>query len=790
VATRPSSFLETGDALTALAERTACVDHLVSGQASHLPARGFALLAVGGYGRRHLFPYSDIDLLLLFESDRLANSSKDAISAFLQVLWDAGLRVSQSVRTPAECLEVHDLNAELNVSLLDQRYLMGDRALYGDFARRMPRFLQANRQALVRNLAHLARERHAKFANTYYHLEPDIKETPGGLRDLQLVSWLEHLHEGSPPEPAPELRDAFQHLARIRCFLHLNAKRDRNLLSFDLQDALAEHWPEGDAAHWMRTFYRHARAAFRAATRRLEAAEGQSSSLFAQFRDRRSRLSNADFSVVRDRVHFREPQAIEHNPELVPGFFEFVARHGVRPALDAEQQICARRARIREHGIQWPALSSILSLPHAPLAVRWMHETGALTAFFPELEGIECLVVRDFYHRYTVDEHTIVAMQNVWGVSAGYKEILTEIEHPAVLLFAVLFHDSGKGSGEEHVARGVELARQAMARVRMPQADRDLVEFLILRHLDLSTAMQSRDLFDPQTVRDVAHQIETVERLKALTLLTYADMSAVNPEVMTAWRSEQLWQLYLIVHAELTRELEAERVDAVAEEFLQGFPTRYLRTHTREEIEGHLALEAESRKRHGVAVELARHETAWQLTLVARDRPGLFAAAAGSLSSFGMNILRAEAFANRHGQVLDTFTFEDPNRTLELNPPEIDRLRSIVERAISGKTDVRDLLRNRPKPSLPSRKARIAGRVAFDGAASQTATLVEIVAEDRPGLLYDVASAISSSGANIEVVLIDTQAHKAIDVFYVTAGGTKLTPEEEEALGAALRAVV
>jgi [protein-PII] uridylyltransferase len=774
-----------------LAERTAQVDQLVTSHAGDLPAQGFSLLAVGGYGRRHLFPYSDIDLLLLFESERMAVTNKEAISVFLQKLWDAKLRISQSVRTPGECLEVHDGNTELNISLLDQRYLAGDRALYGELARRLPRFLQSSREPLVRNLAHLARERHTKYAGTFYHMEPDVKETPGGLRDFQLVCWLEQLREGTTPDPGPALRDAFRHLARVRYFLHLQSKRDQNVLSFDAQDALAEQWLEGDAGRWMRGYYRHAREIFRSAIRQLESTEAQSSSLFAQFRDRRSRLSNADFSVLRDRAHFREPHQMDHRPELALDFFEFVGRHGVRPSLDAEQQIASRRARIREHGAEWPALSRILSLPHAPLAVRWMHETGALTAIFPELEGIECLVVRDFYHRYTVDEHTLVAMQNLWSAGGPFREILSEIEHPAVLLFAILFHDAGKGTpGEEHVEAGIALANQAMARIRMPQADRELVDFLIRRHLDLSSAMQSRDLFDPKTVRDLAHQLETVERLKALTLLTFADVSAVNPNVMTAWRADQLWQLYLIVHAELTRELESERIGTVTDEFLQGFPTRYLRTHTREQVDAHLSLEAESRKRKGVAVALERLETAWQLTLVAPDRPGLFATAAGSLSSFGMNILRAEAFANRRGQVLDTFTFEDANRTLELNPPVVDRLRTIVERAISGKTDVRDLLRNRPKPSPPSRKAKIASRVAFDGDASQTATLVEIVAEDRPGLLYDVASAISASGANIEVVLIDTQAHKAIDVFYVTAAGGKLSPEKQEELDAALRAVV
>jgi [protein-PII] uridylyltransferase len=247
-----------------------------------------------------------------------------------------------------------------------------------------------------------------------------------------------------------------------------------------------------------------------------------------------------------------------------------------------------------------------------------------------------------------------------------------------------------------------------------------------------------------------------------------------------------------MVYNELTRELDAERIEAAPAgspdrmEFLEGLPTRYLRTHTEDEIAEHMKLEAASRKK-GVAVDIRKLESAWQMTLAAADRPGLFAAAAGTLSSFGMNILKAEAFANRRGLVLDSFTFADPNRTLDLNPTEVDRLRAAAERSISGKTDVRELLRNRAKPALPSRKARIPAAVSFDSEASASATLIEIVAEDRPGLLYDLASTISSHGANIEVVLIDTQAHKAIDVFYVTANGRKLEPQTEHHLGEALR---
>ena len=664
------------------------------------------------------------------------------------------------------------------------------------------RSIHANRDALVRNLAQLTRDRHTKYAGTFYHLEPNVKDTPGGLRDYQLVCWLGQLREGAA-DPSAELREAYRFLARLRCYLHIQSGRDNNLLTFDAQDALAEHWRLPDAAQWMREYYRHARAIYRAAIRALEAGEGQTSSLFAQFRDFRSRVSNAEFSVLRERVHFRSPQRLDVEPELALRLFEFVARHGVRLSSEAEQRIEARLPRLRDHFLNtqplWPVLSQLLGLPHAPTAVRAMHETGVLTAIFPELAEIECLVIRDFFHRYTVDEHTLVTLQNLWSLRATadaslrtFRDLLAEIKDPGILAFALLFHDAGKGAiAEGHIDASLRLVRDPMTRIRMPWQDRDMVMFLISRHLDLSAAMFSRDVFDPQTIRDVAHQMGTVERLKVLTLLTYADISAVNPTAMTAWRAEQLWQLYLMVYNELTRELQTERIEAVPTgsperiAFLEGFPVRYLRTHSEAEIDEHMALQEKSRKR-GMAVDIRRLDSAWQLTLIAHDRPGLFAAVAGTLSCFGMNILKAEAFGNLRSLVLDTFTFADPARTLDLNPSEVERLHATLERVLAGKADVKELLRNRPKPVLPSRKAGIAPRVVFDSAASSTATLVEIVAEDRPGLLYDLATAISANGGNIEVVLIDTQAHKAIDVFYVTAGGGKLSAEKQAAIRVAV----
>jgi [protein-PII] uridylyltransferase len=801
------------DPLKALEERTSTVDTLVlKSWAQHLSKTvPGALLAVGGYGRRQLFPYSDVDLLLLFASEKATAGVKDSIAAFLQQLWDSGLRVSHSVRTPSECTELHDSNIELNVSLLDQRYLTGDAGIYGSLVQKLPRFVLSQRDGLTRHLSLMARARHAEFNNTFHHLEPNIKETPGGLRDLQLMAWLTQIAATqpaklAPPAPMAELSEARTYLFALRVCMHQLAKRDSNVLTFDAQEWVAEQLGMQGPAEMMRTYFRHARMVDRAALRVLETEEARASSLFAQFRDRRSRISNADFTVSRERMYFRAPQQIEAEPELLLRLLAFVARHGFRLALEAEERIAAHLSAARSYFAAsrpiWPAISEVLSLPYAAQALRVAHETGLLSALFPEMEDIDCLVVRDFYHRYTVDEHTLITIQTLAQLraakelpAASYAGLLAEIEHPGVLVFALLFHDVGKGNPQEgHVDASLRMADGAMKRIQMPAAEAATAAFLIRCHLEMSAAMNSRDPDDPATAQYLAHKVGTVENLKYLTLVTYADISAVNPTAMTSWRAEQLWQLYLKTYNQLTRELETERIESTGSperaEFLDGFPTRYLRTHSDRSIELHMRLEKDSHAR-GVAVQIEKLSGGnYKLTLVTTDRPFLFASIAGALSSFGVNILKAEAFANRRGTVLDTFSFSDPLRNLELNPSEADRLRATVERAVLGRVDVKELLRSRPHLPLPSRKARIEPSVYMEDQASHSATLIQVVAEDRPGLLYDMASAISSRGASIDVVLIDTEAHKAIDVFYVTVAGGKLAADKQRELELALLAVL
>ncbi len=760
-----------------LASRTSDVEDLVrSAWARSIGARsGVTLAATGGFGRRELFPHSDVDLLIAVESETEVAALRDPLEEFLRHLWDAELRPSHAVQTVVYCASEHEDNLELLISLLDRRYLAGDAAVFRSLDERFSAFLAKGKLALARALAAKTEARHAKFQNTIYHMEPDVKNAPGALRDLQTVRWFRQLRDQKIGLDAP-----LEFLTRTRIRLHEIFGRDYNVLTFEAQDTI---WK--DSAAGMREYFLHARAVERELERSLESAAPDPGTLLGRFHNWRSRLSTAEFTVSRDRVLLRDP-----GRDTGLRVFEFAARHQLRLAPDTVERLASYAPRVT-----WADWKALLSTDHASVGLRAMQQTGTLSAVLPEWRRIESLVVRDFYHRYTVDEHTLVAIASLESVrDPRFANLLTEIPDPWIVRFALLLHDIGKGSGGDHVAESVRIAGEILERLDAPAEDRAAIGFLVSRHLELSAVMTGRDLEDDATAQHLVSRVETVERLKQLTVLTYADITAVNPEAMTPWRLEQLRRTYLLAHRALTIGLHSERIHAfegVSAEraaFLEGLPVRYLRTHSSAQIEAHVALARELESR-AVAVEIAHERRIYTLTLMARDRSGLFAAIAGAISAFGLNILKAEAFANMQGIIVDTFTFADANRTLELNPSEVDRLRAMVRRVAEGRQDPTQLLRARPKPAPLSRQARFEPSVRVSHGASGTATLVEIVAEDRPGLLYDLARAISDADCNIEVVLIDTEAHKALDVFYVTALGGKLAESRATELQSALLAV-
>lgn len=803
-----AQFLANGQAAPVLRERSILADDLV--QQAHAQAltpafgEGLTLAAVGGYGRRELFPNSDIDLLLLVRRTPQDANSREAISEFLRLLWDSGLRVSHSVRTPEECCQLIDGNFELTVSLLDERLLAGDRSLYLHWRDRFARFLNSERRDITRRLCRMTRARHARFLDTIYRLEPDVKEAPGGLRDLHAARWLQALREAqsdSNPDPRPQ-----DFLFSTRCFLHFLANRDQNLLHFEAQDRIASSLfsPWQDPAEWMRAWFRNANSIYRNTLAELESSEAQDRSLFANFRDWRARLSNSDFTVARDLVFLRHPQELEVNSGLPLRLFEFVARHGVRPASDTLRRITTHLFRFaQDYSAEPPRASfwkTLLGLPHAPLALRAMAECGLLGVLLPEWNRIEHLVVRDFYHQYTVDEHTMVALDVLSELSRAddsgaqrFAALLEEAESDAWLLrLALLLHDVGKGSGRDHSQESELIAHDFLTRMGIDETSRDTVLFLIRHHLTLPAAIQSRDMDDPATAHRLKDLIKTTERLRALTLLSYADISAVNAAAMSPWRREQLWRLYRIAHRALTGGLTDDRVQTPEDawgdvrpelkQFVAGLPARYLWTRTREQAEAHLALAAKCEP-GGAAVDVERRDGAFLVHIVATDRPFLFASLAGALASFGVDILQAEAFSNGDGIALDQFIFTDPTRSLELNPPEQERLRLTLRRIAAGELRAEELLKHRPSRSgARGLRTAIVPHISVDHDASATATVVEVLAQDRPGLLYALASAISRAGCNIEVVLVDTEAHKAIDVFHLTRDGRKLDEHETHAL--------
>jgi [protein-PII] uridylyltransferase len=759
-----------------------------------------ALLAVGGYGRGDLFPYSDIDLLILVDQPETAQDVKESIGSLLRVLWDSSLCPSHSVHTVEECCQLDATNPELTISLLTQRRLWGSERLYGALSAKLPAFLRAQRKNLTGHLLRLTEQRHVRFADTIYHLEPDIKEAPGGLRDLHFAEWLEKLGSGGPGPAAEGLPEARRFLARLRLGLHLRAGRNDNRLTFDAQDDLF-----ADPSGAMRDYYRHARLVARQCQLAMRSAEQPSSGMIRSFLDWRSRLSNAEFTVSEDQVLLRSPHALSGDPPLAMRLMQFVARHGVSLAPDTERRLeeAASRAEFRVPEISlWRDLSELLNLPHAARALRVMHQSGLLRRILPEWTRIECLVTRDFYHRYTVDEHTLVTLESLEYLAtskddprAAMRGLLSECPDQHLLRLSLILHDIGKGGGTgNHELESTRLTAEILGRLGVSAQERETVLFLVENHIVLSSIISGRDLHDAETVRGAAHQIGTIERLQMLTLLTYADISAVNPTAMTPWRLTQLWSAYRSLYAELTRELDAERIAPAAAAdpgqaaFLDGFPTRYLKVHSAEEVDRHFRLSLKLGDKP-VAVNLEAGEGSWDLTVVTRDRPHLFADLAGTLASFGMNILRAEAFGNREGLVLDILVFEDPLRRLELNPDEVGDLRRLVERVVLGQEDVEKRLAGR-RLKRSGKPRGVRPHVGFNDEASARSTLLEVVAEDRPGLLHDLAHSISRAGCSIEVVLVNTEASRAIDVFYLTHGGAKVPAAIQEQLVADLRQVI
>nr|WP_050929158.1 [protein-PII] uridylyltransferase [Aestuariivita boseongensis] len=781
-----------------------------------------ALIAVGGYGRGEMAPYSDVDLLFLTPY-KITPWAESVIESMLYLLWDLKLKVGHASRTIKECLRLGQEDFTIRTALLEHRFLDGDRALAQELKTRLRTelFSGTGRDFIEAKLEE-REKRHRKYFQRYV-VEPNVKEGKGGLRDLQSLFWIaKYIRNVEDPAELVDLGvfrpEEFERFVKaedflwgVRAHMHLIAGRPVEQLTFDMQVEVAERMGYQDKAGrrgvelFMQEYFLHATAVgdlTRILLSDLEANHVKSEPLLERIFRRKPRVKPG-YEVVHNRLNLEKPKQFLADPLNILRLFEEALRTGMLIHPDAMRLVRANLHLIDDEvrnnrEAQRIFLDLLLKHGNPERALRRMNELGVLAAFIPEFEPIVAMVQFNMYHSYTVDEHIIQCIAQLAMIEKGElvedlpvaSGILKKGVNRKVLYVALLLHDIGKGRAEDHSMLGAQIARQVAPRLGLSKSEVETVEWLVRYHLLMSDMAQKRDIADPRTVRDFCKAVQTVKRLDLLCVLTVCDIRGVGPDTWNNWKAALIRALYRQARRaletgmeDLNRENRGAEAKKALREALPDWSKADLKRETARHydpywqglhVTAHVDFARMLRELDQIddpariLINLFPDEDrdATRASFVMSDHPGIFSRVAGALALVGANVVDARSYTTKDGYVTDAFWIQD-SEGKPYEASRLPRLTQMIEKTLRGEVVAREALKSRDKVKKREKAFNVPTHITFDNEGSDIYTIIEVDTRDRPGLLYDLARALADMNVNIANAVIATYGEQVVDTFYV-----------------------
>ena len=778
-----------------------------------------AVLAVGGYGRDEMAPFSDVDLLFLTPY-KITGWAESVIESMLYMLWDLRLKVGHASRTVKDCLRLGREDYTIRTSLVEHRFLGGDPDLADELRTRLWKelFRSTGSDFIEAKLAERA-ERHRKQGGQRYVVEPNVKEGKGGLRDLQSLFWIaKYLHGVEDTHELVDLGmfsaeeyDTFataeDFLWAVRCHLHLITGRAMDQLNFDLQVEVAARRDYKDRAgrraveHFMQDYFRHATRVgelTRIFLTALEASHVKQEPRLFRFFTRKKRVKNG-YEIKQNRITVADEKSFLTDKLNILRLFEEGLRTGYLLHPDAMRLIAANLHLIDDEMRNSKEANRIfldLLLKHGnpERSLRRMNELGVLAAFIPEFAPVVAMMQFNMYHHYTVDEHTIQCISILADIEHGnlFEElpvasgILRNGVNRRVLYTALFLHDIGKGRPEDHSILGAQIARKVAPRLGLNREECETVEWLVRYHLLMSDMAQKRDIADPRTVRDFAKAVKSVKRLDLLTVLTVCDIRGVGPGTWNNWKAMLLRGLYRETAAaletgleEVNRETRADEAKRGLREALSGWDSKELRA----EIGRHYPpyWQGMPHSAHVVFAELLRDlpddeiridlkpdddRDATRAAFAMADHPGIFTRVVGALALVGANVVDARTYTTKDGYATAVFWVQDAQGA-PFEAGRLKRLSQMIDKTLRGEVVASEALKPRDKIKKRERAFKVPTHITFDNDGSEIYTIIEVDTRDRPGLLHDLCRTLAGSNVYIASAVIATYGEQVVDTFYV-----------------------